>query len=151
MSLENMQGHSIESSLPPLPENGPTAETGALELDVSRIDDSLVPSATSREEENVETTEATEEQPDPATAEGKHRRKKLRLTHSLSSSPAKDPKLKDDATSSSPPRMQAPPLKACPLSSMPPPPVVGGIRFVGPGVVPSLSKYDGRYKRFDIS
>ena len=75
--FENPQGHSVESILPPLPENGPTAETVALELDVKSIDDSPVPSATSREEENVETMEATEEQPNPAATEGKHRRKKL--------------------------------------------------------------------------
>ena len=91
MCLENLQGHSVESSLPSLPENGPTAETAALELDVRGIDDSPVPSATSREEENVETTEATVEQPNPAATEGKCRRKKLRLAHSSSSSPAKDP------------------------------------------------------------
>ena len=142
-----MQGHSVESSLPPLPENGLTAETAALELDVKCIDDSSVPFATSQEEENAE---ATEEQPNPAATVGKHRRKKLRLAHSLSSSPAKDPELKDDATSSSPPRMQASPLKACPLSSMPPPPTAGGIRFGGPGDIPSLSEDDDRYVNFDM-
>ena len=75
--LENSQGHSVKSILPPLPENGTTAETAALELDAKGIDDSPVPSATSREENNVETTEATEEQPNPAATEGKRRRKKL--------------------------------------------------------------------------
>ena len=141
-----MQGHSVESSLPPLPENGPTIETTALELDVRGVDNSPVPSATSRDEENDETTEATEEQPIAIAAEGKRARKKLCLAHSSSSSPAKDPELKDDATSSSPPRVQAAPLKACPLSSMPPPPAARGIRFGGTGDFPSLSKDDDRYE-----
>ena len=80
--LEILQGHSVKSILPPLPENGATAETVALELDEKGIDDSPVPSATCREEENVETTEATEEQPNPAAAVKKARRKKLRLAPS---------------------------------------------------------------------
>ena len=146
MSLKNLQGHSVESSLPPLPKNGPTVETTALELDVRGIDDSPVPFATSREGENVEKTEATERQPNPAAHEGKRKRKKLRLAHSSLSSPAKDLELKDDATSSSPPRMQASSLKACPLSSMPPPPAAGGIRFGGPGDIPSLIEDDERYE-----
>ena len=120
-----MQGHSVESILPPLPENGPTAETVAQEQDIKAVDNSPVPSATSQDEENDETTEATEEQPIAAVAEGKRARKKLCLAHSSLSSPTKDPELKDDATSSSPPRVQAAPFKACPLSSMPPPPTAG--------------------------
>ena len=142
--LEMFQGYSVESSLPPLPENGPTVETTLLELDPKGLDDSPVPSATSREEENAEVTEPTEE-PNPAAAAKKARRKRLRLAHSSSSSPAKDPELKDDATSNSPPHMQAYPLKACPFSSMPPPPMAGGIVFGGPGGIPSLSDDDDRY------
>ena len=141
-----MQGHSVESTLPPLPENGPTVETAGLELDVRGVDNSPVPSATSQDKENDETTEATEEQPTAAAAEGKRARKKLRLAHSSSSSPTKDPKMKDDATLSSPPRVQEDPLKACPLSSMPPPPVAGGIHFGGPSDFPMLSKDDDRYE-----
>ena len=94
--------------------------------------------------------EATEEQLNPIAAVGKPRRKKLRLAHSSSSSPAKDQELKDDATSNSPPHMQATPLKACPLSSMPPPPTAGGIRFGGAGDIPSLSEDDDRYMNFDM-
>ena len=96
--LEIPQGHSVESFLPPLPENGPTAETAMLELDPKGLDDSPVPSATSREEENAETTEATEEKPNPAPAMGEHRRKKLRLADSSLSYPAKDQELNDDAS-----------------------------------------------------
>ena len=59
------QGHSVESSLPPLPENGPTVETTVLELDPKGLDDSPVPSVTSWEEK---TAEATEEEPNPAAA-----------------------------------------------------------------------------------
>ena len=140
-----LQGHSVESFLPPLPENGPTAKTATLELDPKGLDDSPVPSATSREEENAEATEATEEEPNRAAAMKKTRRKKLRLAHSSSSSPTKDPELKDDATSNSPPHMQAAPLTACPLRLMPPPPTVGGICFGGPGDIPSLSEDDDRY------
>ena len=51
-----MQGHSVESTLPPLPENGPSVETVALELDVRGVDNSPVSSATSRDKENDETT-----------------------------------------------------------------------------------------------
>ena len=139
------QGHSVESFLPPLPENGPTVETTVLELDPKGLDDSPVPSATSREEETAEATDAIEEEPNPATAAKKTRQKRLQLAHSSSSSPAKDPEVKDDATSNSPPHMQASPLKACPLSSMPPPPLAGGIIFVGLGGSPSLSEDDDRY------
>ena len=46
--------------------------------------------------------------------------------------------------------MQATPLKVCPLSSMPPPPTAGGIRFGGPGDIPSLSEDDDRYMNFDM-
>ena len=141
-----MQGHSVESILPPLPENGPTAEIVAQELEVRGVDNSLVPSATtSREEENEETAEAMDDQPIAAATEGKRTRKKLHLAHSSSNSPAKDPELKDDATSSLPPHVQAAPLKACPLSLMPPPPVAGGIRFGGLGEIPLLSEDDDRY------
>ena len=89
--LEMLQGHSVESFLPPLPENGPSVETAALELDPKGLDDSPAPSATSWEEEHAEVTEATEEEPNPAAAAKKTRQKKLRLAHSSSSSPAKDP------------------------------------------------------------
>ena len=67
-----------------------------------------------------------------------------RSAPSSSSSPAKDAELRDDATSSLPPCVEAVPLKACPLSSMPPPPVAGGVRFGGPGDFPSLSEDDDR-------
>ena len=71
MSLENIHGHSVESSLHPLLENGPTVETAALELDVREVDNSPVPCATSRDEENDETIGATEEQPIGTVAKGK--------------------------------------------------------------------------------
>ena len=143
--LEMLQGHSVESFLPPLPENDPTVERTVLELDPKGLDDSPVPSATSREEETAEATEATEEEPNPSAAAKKTRRKRLRLAHSSSSSPTKDLELKDDVTSNSPPHMEASPLKACPLSSMPPPSTAGGIIFRGPGGIPSLSEDDDRY------
>ena len=37
--------------MPPLPENGPTVETAVLDLDPKGLDDSPVPSANSREED----------------------------------------------------------------------------------------------------
>ena len=68
------QGHSVESSMPPLPEYGPTVETIVLDLDPKGLDNSLVPSATSREEE---TAEATEEEPNPAAASKKAKRRRI--------------------------------------------------------------------------
>ena len=140
--LVTFQGHSVESSMPPLPENGPTVETTVLELDPKGLDDSPVPFETSREEE---TAEATEEEPNPVAVSKKAKQRKIRLVPSSSSSPAKDAELKDVATSHSPPHKQTSPLKACPLSSMPPPPTTGGIVFGGPGSIPSLSEDDDRY------
>ena len=128
--------------MPPLPENGPTVETTVLDLDPKGLDDSPVPSATSREEE---TAEATEEEPNPVVASKKAKQRKIRLAPSSSSSPSKDADLKDDATSHSPPHKRASPLKACPLSSMPPAPASGDIVFGGPGSIPSLSDDEERY------
>ena len=133
--LISLQGHVVESSMPPLPENGPTAETTVVDLDPSPV-----PSANSREEEIAEATEGTQ----PAASEGSKRRK-IRLAPSSSSSPSKDTELKDDATSHSPPRKGSSPLRACPLSSMPPAPVTDNIVFGGPGSIPSLSDDEERY------
>ena len=67
-----MQCHSVKTSLPPLLENGPTAETVAQNLDTKGVDNSPVPStATSWDEENDETTEANEEEPIAAASEAK--------------------------------------------------------------------------------
>ena len=137
-----LQGHSDESSMPPLPGNGPTIETIVLDLDPKGLDDSLVPSATSREEE---TAEVTEEEPNPVAASKKAKRRRIRMAPSSSSSPAKDADLKDDTTSHSPPQKQSSPLKACPLSSMHPAPTSGDIIFGGPGSIPSLSEDEERY------
>ena len=128
--------------MPPLPENGPTAETAVLDLDPKGLDDSPVPSANSREEEIAE---ATEEEPRPVVASKKSKRRKIHLAPSSSSSPSKDTELKDDATSHSPPRKPASPLMACPLSSIPPAPASGDLVFGGPGSIPSLSDDDERY------
>ena len=128
--------------MPPLPENGPTVETTVLDLDPKGLDDSPVPSATSREEETVE---AIEEEPNPVAATKKAKRRRIWMAPSSSSSSAKDVDLKDDATSHSPPQKQSSPLKACPLSSMPPAPTSGDIIFRGPGSIPSLSEDDDRY------
>ena len=126
--LVTLQGHSVESFMPPLPENGLTVEATVLDLDPKGLDDSPVPSATSREEE---TAEATEEEPNPVAVAKKAKRRKIRLVPSSSSSPSKDTDLKDDATSHSPPRKETSPLRACPLSSMPPAPATGDIVFGG--------------------
>ena len=132
----SLQGHVVESSMPPLPENGPTAETAVVDLDPSPV-----PSANSREEEIAE---ATEEEIQP-TASKKSKRRKIRLAPSSSRSPSKDTELKDDATSHSPPRKGSSPLRACPLSLMPPAPVTDNIVFGGPGSIPSLSDDEERY------
>ena len=117
--------------MPPLPENGSTIETAVVDLDPSPV-----PSANSREEEIAE---ATEEEAQPVASK-KSKRRKIRLAPLSSSSPSKD-----DATSHSPPRKEASPLRACPLSSMPPAPATGDIVFGGPGSIPSLSDDDERY------
>ena len=132
----SLQGHAVESSMPPLPENGPTAETTVVDLDPSPV-----PSANSREEEIAE---ATEEEIQPAASK-KSKRRRIRMAASTSSSPSKDTELKDDATSHSPPRKGSSPLRACPLSSMPPAPVTDNIVFGGPGSIPSLSDDEERY------
>ena len=131
----SLQGHVVESSKPPLPENGPTTETAVVDLDPSPV-----PSANSREEETAEATEETQ-----PTVSKKSKRRRIRLAPSSSSSPSKDAELKDDATSHSPPRKGSSPLRACPLSSMPPAPVTDDIVFGGPGSIPSLSDDEDRY------
>ena len=83
----SLQGHAVESSMPPLPENGPTTETAVVDLDPSPV-----PSANSREEETAEATEETQ-----PTVSKKSKRRKIRLAPSSSSSPSKDAELKDDA------------------------------------------------------
>ena len=134
--MTSLQGHVVESSMPPLPENGPTAETTVVDLDPSPV-----PSSNSREEE---VAEATEEEIQPAASK-KSKRRRIRMAASTSSSPSKDTELKDDATSHSPPRKGSSPLRACPLSSMPPAPVTDNIVFGGPGSIPSLSDDEERY------
>ena len=128
--------------MPPLPENGPTGEMIVFDLDPKGLDDSPVPSATSREEEAAK---VTEEEPNPVAVSKKAKRRKIRLVASSSSSSAKDADLKDDATSHSPPHKQASPLKACPLNSMPPATTSGDIVFGGPGSIPSLSDDEEKY------
>ena len=80
--------------MPPLPKNGPTVETTVLDLDPKGLDDSPVPSATSREEE---TAEATEEEPNPVAASKKAKQRRIRTAPSSSSSPAKDVDLEDES------------------------------------------------------
>ena len=99
-----MKGHSVKTSLPPLPKNGPTCKTVAQKLDIRGVDNSPVPSTTtSLDKENDVTTEVTEDQLVAAAAGGKCTRKRPRLVISSSSSPANDTELRDNATSSSPP------------------------------------------------
>ena len=102
-AVSNVQSHSVVSSLPPLPENGPTAETAVQELEVKGVDTSPVPSATtSRDEEVDETTEVVENPPAAGDMDETRTRKRLQVAPSVMSSPAKDAELKDDADSGSP-------------------------------------------------
>ena len=66
--------------MPPLAENGPTVETAVLDLDPKRLNDSPVPSATSREEETVE---ATEEELPPVATSKKAKRRRIQIAPSF--------------------------------------------------------------------
>ena len=145
----NVHCHSGVSSLPPLPEHGPTAETAVQELEVKGVDTSPVPYAnTLRDEEVDETAEVAENPLAISDLDENRTRKRLQVAPSATSSPAKDAEMKDDGDSGSPTNAHASPLKARPLSSMPPPPVSGGVCFGGPGVFPTLSG-DDEEDKFD--
>ena len=55
-----MQGHSTASTLPPLPENGPTVETMVQEVEAKGVDGSPLPSATTSTLENIVKEEVEE-------------------------------------------------------------------------------------------
>ena len=122
-----MQGHSITSTLPPLPEDGPTYET-EVTVEAKGGDESPLPSATTSRMEEAEEEEAGEVQTEqPATADHVSEvptRKRRRVAQGLSSStssPAKESDGKDDGDSGSPPFAKAAPLDVSPLRPAPPP------------------------------
>ena len=57
-----MQGHSTASTLPPLPESGPTEETKVQEVETKGGDESPLPSATTSPTAEVEEEEGDEVQ-----------------------------------------------------------------------------------------
>ena len=120
-----MQGHSTASTLPPLPEDGPTHETEVQEVETNGGDESPLPSATTSPTEEEEVDEVQTEDPiAPDHVSEVPTRKRRRVAQGLSSSvssPAKEADLKDDGDSGSPPPAKAAPLTMCPLSSAPPP------------------------------
>ena len=63
-----MQGHSTASTLPPLPENGPTHETEVQEVETKGGNESPLPSATTSPMEEVEEEEAEEVQTEEPAA-----------------------------------------------------------------------------------
>ena len=141
-----MQGHSTASTLPPLPEDGPTEETEVQEVQdvpAKGADESPLPSATTSPTENAEEEEVdealAEASPAPDVAKARTR-KRLRVqdVSSSMSSPAKEKDLRDDGDSGSPHAAQTAPLAACPVSSMPPPQSSGAVQFGGP----SFDDYD---------
>ena len=147
-----MQGHSTASTLPPLPENGPTHETEVQEVETKGGDESPLPSATTSPMEEVEEEEVDEVQTeDPAAPDHVSEvpiRKRRRVAQGLSSSvssPAKEADLKDDGDSGSPPPAKAAPLTVCPLSSAPPPQSGEALLFGGPIFDDPDSEEDGEY------
>ena len=138
-SAYDTQGHSTVSTLPPLPEDGPTEETEvqeAQDVPAKEACESPLPSATTSPTENAE-EEADEAlvEAAPAPNVSKARARKRLRVHDVSSSvssPAKEGDLSDDGDSGSPHAAQAAPLTASPLRSMPPPQVSGSLQFGGP-------------------
>ena len=135
-----MQGHSTASTLPPLPENGPTHETEGQEVETKGGDESPLPSATASpseeaEEEGVE--EAQSKEPtateDVSEVPARKRRRAAQVMSSSTSSPAKDSDERDDGNSGLSPTTTAAPLDVSPLSSAPPPTQSSGqLPFGGP-------------------
>ena len=135
-----MQGHSTTSTLPPLPEDGPTYET-EVTVEAKGGDESTLPSATTSPTEEVE-EEGVEEAQDKelATTDDvsevptRKRRRAAQVVSSSMSSPAKESDVRDDGDSGSSPTTTAAPLDVSPLSSAPPPPPQSGgeLLFGGP-------------------
>ena len=134
-----MQGHSTASTLPPLPEDGPTYET-EVTVGAKVGDESPLPSATTSPTEEVEEEGVEEAQgKEPATTDdvsevpARKRRRAAQVMSSSTSSPAKESDVRDDGNSGSSPTTTAAPLDVSPLSSAPPPPQSGGqLPFGGP-------------------
>ena len=134
-----MQGHSTSSTLPYLPEDGPTHETEVQTIQSKGGDESPLPSATTSPTEEVEEEGAEEVQAEePATTDHvsevptRKRRRVARGVSSSTSSPAKESDVKDDGDSGSSPTATAAPLNVSPLSSAPPPQSGGELLFGGP-------------------
>ena len=133
-----MQGHSTAVSLPPLPEDGPTEETQAQEVE-AKGGQSPIPSATTSHVEEVE-EEAVEEvqteeiaSPDQEVDAAPPKRRRLaKKAPPAVSSPARGQGLEDDKESGSPPIPRAAPLHVCSTSSTPPPKSSGASMFGGP-------------------
>ena len=134
-----MQGHSTTSTLPPLPEDGPTPET-EVTVEAKGGDESPLPSATTSPTEEVEEEEVEEaHDKERATTDDvseiptRKRRWAAHVVSSSMSSPAKGSDVRDDGDSGSSPTTTAAPLDMSPLSSAPPPPQSGGeLLFGGP-------------------
>ena len=134
-----MQGHSTASTLPPLPEDGPTHETEVQTVETKGGDESPLPSATTSPMEEVEEEGAEEVQDEePATTDlvsevpTRKSRRVARVVSSSTSSPAKESDVRDDGDSVSSVTTTAAPLDVSPLSSAPPPQLGGELCFGGP-------------------
>ena len=134
-----MQSHSTASTLPPLPEDGPTYET-EVTVEAKGGDESPLPSATTSHTEEVEEEGVVEAQgKEPAVSEDvsevplRKRRREAQVMSSSTSSPARESDVRDDGNSAPSPTTTAAPLDVSPLSSAPPPPQSSGqLPFGGP-------------------
>ena len=97
-----MQGHSTISTLPPLPEDGPTYET-EVTVDAKGGDESPQPAATASPSEEVEEEGVEEAQgKEPAATEdvsevpARKRRRAAQVMSSSTCSPAKKSDVRDD-------------------------------------------------------
>ena len=149
-----MQGHSTASTLPPLPENGPTHETEVQEVETKGGDESPLPSATTSPTEEAEEEEVEEAQgKEPAATEDvsevplRKRRRAAQVMSSSTSSPARE-YVRDDGNSGPSPTTIAAPLDVSPLSSAPPPPQSGGELLFGGSNFEDLDTDDEEEHRF---
>ena len=148
-----MQGHSTASTLPPLPEGGPTEETKVQEVGAKGGDESPLPSAsTSPVAAAVEEEEGDEAQTEvPPVLELEvqdpppKRRRLVKKVPSSVSSPAKGLDLGDEGDSVSSPSTKDVPLDVSLLSSAPPPKSGEALLFGGPNFEDLDSEEEDRF------
>ena len=124
-----VQWHSTASSLPPLPESGPTDEVALQEVGNTASLSPIPSMHTSNAEEAKEEANEVQKDDSPA-AKPAAKRRRLNLSES-SSSHSKDADLKDDGDSGSSPPARDAALTVTPLASRPPPTLSKTLNFGG--------------------